>query len=795
MTRSPGSRAVRLLLVLASLVAGLVAPSVAQSTPVIRQWREFLFGRIQEDGVEYFDFDVPAEAYRVIISFDRGALGEMEAPTMLLKYGAFPTGADYDQVLALNGSNDFFQMRVDNLRSGRYFLSLVGAKTYSSLKSFVGGADDLFYFVSVWYFGCTDPSFAGSRCLSPIIDGGAIVTPSTKSVTTYYPTQGLNTGCVDARRSSVYFTFEVDSSEWDLTLKLATSSESELTILAGANLRDPGDLEPGALVQSARIPAGQGDRSVVLRVTAPLIGKWMVLVKGRVTSQPSCADGGGAQFTLTASHERDCSQVADGQIQTRSGLPIINLCGLEITRLNEMRKNPFKSEQYLEAKFQADEPRVGNGDAPPEQTQPVVPYFFDLPKTYAGANVALTAYVTANVKSFQLLARLDGLPTLATYDLRFNSSNAIDRTHVKDSEPDWQFTVLRYTWDTIAFPPVGRWHLLLVADETVTPPVDRTVNASFWSVDVELDTFACPESACSRHGTCEMKQTYRGLSYGACSCHYGFGGEQCQLRTVEAKFRKHQIFLLIFSNIAILPVTLLSCRRKLYIDSVLFGATGLVSAIYHACDVELVCILPYRFLHQMDFALSFNMIMLLSVHLSGARKQAKAGVQAVLFLATIVMANRATSMTNWVLIGAGCSLQFSVTLVYYFVMGSQRMGLGKLAALKSFLFHSNNFDMRYGILGLGLWIGALSCWFSSSSTNYWLIHSLWHMLAMLSAFCFIGLRRNDRYKMIVPETGEDVLRPNYESTKGAVALKVVELEPPKAVSVVSEAETVADEEV
>ncbi|GLD95043.1 hypothetical protein PINS_up003668 [Pythium insidiosum] len=263
-------------------------------------------------------------------------------------------------------------------------------------------------------------------------------------------------------------------------------------------------------------------------------------------------------------HEKDCSQTPGGQFKTRADLPTIDLCALEVTRLNEMRNDPFKSEQYLEAKFQADEPRVGNGVAPPEQTQPVVPYAFDLSKTYAGANVALSAFVTANVKSFQLLARIDGLPTPTNYDLRFNSSTAIDRTYAKDSEPDWQFTVLRYTWDAIAFPPIGRWHLLLVADETLIPPVDRTANASFWSVDVTMDTFGCPESACGRHGTCEIQQTYRGLSYGACSCHYGFGGEQCQMRTVDTKFRSHQIFLLIFSNIAILPVTLLSCRRKLF---------------------------------------------------------------------------------------------------------------------------------------------------------------------------------------------------------------------------------------
>jgi hypothetical protein len=56
---------------------------------------------------------------------------------------------------------------------------------------------------------------------------------------------------------------------------------------------------------------------------------------------------------------------------------------------------------------------------------------------------------------------------------------------------------------------------------------------------------------------------------------------------------------------------------------VLFFATGAISAVYHACDMEIFCLFSFRFLFQMDFAFSYNMILLLSVHLSGARKQAK----------------------------------------------------------------------------------------------------------------------------------------------------------------------------
>jgi hypothetical protein len=102
------------------------------------------------------------------------------------------------------------------------------------------------------------------------------------------------------------------------------------------------------------------------------------------------------------------------------------------------------------------------------------------------------------------------------------------------------------------------------------------------------------------------------------------------------------------------------------VEAVLFFSTGLVSGVYHLCDTEVYCLMSFQFLQQMDFAFSFNMILLLSVHLSGARKQAKGGLQALLLLVTIFMAtNKVTSMVNWVLIGSLAILQFSTTLVYY----------------------------------------------------------------------------------------------------------------------------------
>ncbi len=62
----------------------------------------------------------------------------------------------------------------------------------------------------------------------------------------------------------------------------------------------------------------------------------------------------------------------------------------------------------------------------------------------------------------------------------------------------------------------------------------------------------------------------------------------------------------------------------------------------------------------------------------------------------------------------------------------------------------------------------MSCWFTSSPDNYWLVHSLWHMGAMFAAFCFVGLRANDRYRMLTKD-GVDVLAPGI---RFAMAVKV-----------------------
>ncbi|RHY11841.1 hypothetical protein DYB26_012905 [Aphanomyces astaci] len=136
---------------------------------------------------------------------------------------------------------------------------------------------------------------------------------------------------------------------------------------------------------------------------------------------------------------------------------------------------------------------------------------------------------------------------------------------------------------------------------------------------------------------------------------------------------------------------------------------------------------PYAFLQSMDFTFTFNAIMLGFIHLSGAFKHVKAGMQVFVLVALVFMTTyNATSMKNWVALGGVIIVQFVAT------------------TLKRFVFYSDNFDFRFLLLGVALWGSAFG--------------------SMLAAFAFMGLRKNIRYRC-VGEDGVDVL--SHEATESA----------------------------
>ncbi|RHY15151.1 hypothetical protein DYB32_010784 [Aphanomyces invadans] len=328
-----------------------------------------------------------------------------------------------------------------------------------------------------------------------------------------------------------------------------------------------------------------------------------------------------------------------------------------------------------------------------------VAYDVQVDAMYAGTSVVVHVATTAHVANFSVFIRVDGWPTASLFDYSFDASQGRPigalGTATDPIDPSVQsFEALRQQpnsttttapsfleFPPIVFPKIGHWYII------VAPTVPSTPSQREWGVAIQLQTNACPpRNVCSNHGTCLVKTSYQGIVYGECQCAYGYGGRDCSL--------------LVYTPREVL-------------EAVLFVALGVISGVYHACDLNLYCLFPYAFLQSMDFTFTFNAIMLGFIHLSGAFKHAKAGMQVFVLVALVFMTTyNATSMKNWIVLGGVITVQFVATWSYY-------------------------------------------------------IHSIWHCTAMLAAFAFMGFRKNIRYRC-VGEDGVDVL--SHEATQAAARL-------------------------
>jgi hypothetical protein len=233
------------------------------------------YGRIRPDGIEYFDFNVPGNAFRVFLTFDRSDLDGFDRPQILLKFGGFPTLDDYDQQLEINTTSEFFNTQVMNLRKGKYFVALIGGNLYDSINTFVGKKDYLFYFVSIWYFGCSDPIWVGGNCMTPVVP---IKPPSgfelPDNFQVAYEDQ-VNKGCLDENYIRLLYSVDLDHPEWDLSFQFTSTSSEPIVLTASPGLLDFPEIGKNSnWTYSITLPAAKNENKVTdfLHITAPKLG-------------------------------------------------------------------------------------------------------------------------------------------------------------------------------------------------------------------------------------------------------------------------------------------------------------------------------------------------------------------------------------------------------------------------------------------------------------------------------------------------------------------------------------------
>ncbi|KAI3975022.1 hypothetical protein MKX01_005133 [Papaver californicum] len=366
--------------------------------------------------------------------------------------------------------------------------------------------------------------------------------------------------------------------------------------------------------------------------------------------------------------------------------------------------------------------------------------YFHLDIPYGAAGKHLHIVVNKDPKlNYDIYSRFGGLPSIDTWDYYYSnnksSSNGSMFFKMHDSNDDgFRFYILDVREGTWSF---GLRHQATTEDE---------------QANMVITAERCPMS-CSRHGTCQSAVDASGLTLVSyCSCDQNHGGIDCSIELVDHKGHMRQSITLIASNAAAILPAYWALRQKAFSECVVFTASGISSALYHACDVGTWCALSFHVLQFMDFWLSFLAVVSNFVYLATIDEASKRVIHTFVSILTALMAaTGATKSRNVIfviIIGTvglliGWLIEYSTTirslscsswLSSSILERRQNIKAWLLNLLKTL---RDRFRWGFVILGfLALALAGIS-WKVVNSKNYWIWHSIWHVSIYASSFFFL----------------------------------------------------------
>ena len=313
--------------------------------------------------------------------------------------------------------------------------------------------------------------------------------------------------------------------------------------------------------------------------------------------------------------------------------------------------------------------------------------------------------------------------------------------------------------------PLSGWWVLTVGLGCASGTCPNVTQA----VQLSIAIRRCPND-CSLKGIClHHLADYEDVFIAACHCHLGLQGIDCSERTMMTTRNNEllQTLLLTLSNAAILPVAILAAYQKYFIEAFLYFALCFFSTFYHACDqasTVKLCILPYETLQYGDFLFSISSLWftLLTIAVLPEKALWFLHVSGIMLLSIVVSYDRFSVFAFLIPFVVG----------WFFTIYSWGK---KSKQIKSF------YPGKKNLLFLGL--PALLCAFTSlclntfaqSSNNYFIVHSLWHVLLGVAMFLLLCLKISaagicvsseaDRTRIVDDEDQHDRVSPKESKRK------------------------------
>lgn len=290
---------------------------------------------------------------------------------------------------------------------------------------------------------------------------------------------------------------------------------------------------------------------------------------------------------------------------------------------------------------------------------------------------------------------------------------------------------------SVPFPEAGEWFLTMKLFCAAKPkgieavdirklPLLEEGNECNGTIVVGIGSVPCEFNQCGRYGSCYHYMS-GGFVYTTCVCRNGYMGWDCtdDSNVLSLGIVLLSTLLLTLSNLLFIPSVLIAFRRKYYTEALIYFFTMFFSSFYHACDsgedIYSFCLVRLGVLQFCDFYCGLLAIWVTLIAMANLPSQ---HVQIAHMLGAILLAFGTEydkqSLTVFLAPALTGLCIISVCWVY-------RCRKSKK------LYPSKKYLIIFLPLGGILVMLGLVCYaFLQTKQNYYIIHSVWHMVMAIS---------------------------------------------------------------
>lgn len=293
---------------------------------------------------------------------------------------------------------------------------------------------------------------------------------------------------------------------------------------------------------------------------------------------------------------------------------------------------------------------------------------------------------------------------------------------------------------SIPYPMMGKW-FLAVWKECYALDTNKLITCPRAYVPyaiVQIASDQCANNYCGDHGTCYIINSQLNLVSG-CKCKGGYQGYGCtdDSKAISSSIYLASVLFLTMSNLVFLLPISLALYRRWYIEALIYFYNMFFSAFYHACDQDFYsfCIFNYDGLQLADFIGSYASFVITVLSMSVIVRPWKVFSFFVGFLACLSI-NLYDRFSNTAFI-VFLTIAICITVTTWI----------KVGVSKRKLYPTRRMLLLYYLPGFILALtGILIYSFLQTKTNYWVLHSIWHMCMASSILFFLPKREYPQVK-------------------------------------------------